>query len=65
MPEGRTIGTAELAWPDRRVALFNANQAEESAPFESAGWRTATFPADVWPEADRSAFILKFLSTNP
>jgi DEAD/DEAH box helicase domain-containing protein len=64
MPEGRTIGTAELAWPDRRLAIFSDDQTEEIAPFLSAGWRTVSFPSDVWPESDRSEFILKFLSTN-
>lgn len=65
MPEGRTIATAELAWPSRQLALLGAGQTEEIAPFSAAGWRTATFPSDVWPESGRNAFILNFLSTIP
>jgi hypothetical protein len=62
MPDGRTVGTAELAWLNRRVALFTATQAEESAAFIAAGWRTVTIPADAWPESDRSAFITGYLA---
>jgi DEAD/DEAH box helicase domain-containing protein len=61
MPEGRTLGTAELAWPDRRLALFSVEQVEESVPFAAAGWLTPTFPSDVWPESARTAFIKTFL----
>jgi hypothetical protein len=62
MPDGRTVGTAELAWPNRRVALFTATQAEESAAFLAAGWRTVTIPADAWPESGRRAFITDYLA---
>lgn len=65
MPEGRTVGTAELAWPDRQLALFSADQTEEAAPFIAAGWRTASFPPEVWSESEHNAFIQSYLLTNP
>ncbi len=65
MPAGRTVGTAELAWPNRQVALFLAEQSEELAPFSAAGWRVITLPVDNWTEADRLSFIQSFLAATP
>ncbi len=37
---GRVSATAELAWEDRRVAIFLPDHAIERELFEQAGWRT-------------------------
>jgi DEAD/DEAH box helicase domain-containing protein len=46
---GRVAATAELAWEDRRVAIFLPDHAVERELFEQAGWQTfgSEQPADV------------------
>lgn len=65
MVSGRTVGTAELAWPEKKVALFRSDQIDEATPFISLGWRTASFPAGSWAESDHRAFITNYLITQP
>ncbi|MDM7995624.1 MAG: DEAD/DEAH box helicase [Acidobacteriota bacterium] len=43
--EGEIIATAELAWPDCRIAIMLAEEAEGKERFETAGWQV--FLADV------------------
>ena len=37
-PGGRVIAEAEVAWPDRKVAVLPAEQRVWTALFEEAGW---------------------------
>jgi DEAD/DEAH box helicase domain-containing protein len=64
MPDGSTVGTAELAWPDRRLAIFCADQADECPAFEAMGWRTTIIPPENWPESDIAHFIEAKLSAT-
>ena len=38
-PAGRVIAEAELAWPERKVAVLLPEQREWAAAFEAEGWR--------------------------
>lgn len=38
-PHGRIVATAELAWPDARIALLREDEMEYLGAFEGVGWR--------------------------
>lgn len=38
-PKGEVLGSAELAWPDFKIALMTPMEWEHRAPFEALGWR--------------------------
>ena len=65
MSDGRTIGTAELAWPGSLLALFASDCADDRAAFANAGWQTATFPTEHWTEHDRNTFAKEYLEAAP
>jgi DEAD/DEAH box helicase domain-containing protein len=43
---GRVVATAELAWPDDRVAVFLPGQESDLLLAGQAGWRTAILEAN-------------------
>ena len=45
--KGQVLAEAELAWPTQRVAVLHGEQAENTAAFEEAGWRTYPAAGDV------------------
>jgi phosphatidylserine/phosphatidylglycerophosphate/cardiolipin synthase-like enzyme len=48
-PDGQVLGTAELCWPERRVAVLLPEQEGSRQKLEAAGW--ACFSPDAGPEA--------------
>lgn len=56
------VATAELAWPDRCLALLVESAATDRDAFTAAGWRVFTFPPEGLSTADVEA-ILALLTT--
>jgi hypothetical protein len=54
---GRIIGEAELAWPDRLVAIVSAAQFLGTSCFESAGWKLVR-AGNLMEEVDRVLILL-------
>ena len=54
---GRVIAEAELAWPERQVAVLLPEQREWATAFEAEGWRVIHFGSD-----DLSAAVVAALS---
>ena len=48
---GRVIAEAELAWPERRVAVLLLEQREWAAVFEAEGWRVIHCGSDDFSAA--------------
>jgi DEAD/DEAH box helicase domain-containing protein len=57
---GEIIATAELAWPDSRIAVLLEEEADGAARFEAAGWRV--FQADSMTDA--SDLLLNLLPSE-
>ena len=57
-PAGRVIAEAEVAWPERRVAILLHEQRECATAFESEGWRVFHHESDDFSEAVVAAFKL-------
>lgn len=57
MADGRIVGTSALAWPERQVALFTVEQAQETPAFTVAGWHIFSLSGEAWSESDQIAFI--------
>ncbi|MBK8799487.1 MAG: hypothetical protein IPM07_25715 [Anaerolineales bacterium] len=53
---GRVVATAELAWPDRRIALFLPGQESDLLQAGAQGWRTLL--AEEPLQATRSLLVL-------
>ena len=54
---GEIVATAELAWPDARIAVLLEKETVGAARFETAGWQV--FQADA--AADASGLLLNLL----
>ena len=44
-PQGTVSGMAELAWPDRALAILDASQETFADAFRAAGWETLSLEA--------------------
>ena len=54
-PAGRVIAEAELAWPERTIAVVLAEYPDSKSPFEKAGWRVFEGDAEKLVEAVAAA----------
>jgi DEAD/DEAH box helicase domain-containing protein len=59
---GMIAGMAELAWPEKQIAVLEGKALPDREAFAEAGWQVFIFSAQGVSEADISA-ILKLLST--
>ena len=44
---GKVMAMGELAWPQKKVAIFLVNQAEDSCVFSQNGWKCLMTPSDI------------------
>jgi hypothetical protein len=53
--DGTVLAQAEVAWPEKRIALLSKDGMEDASAFDSAGWRA--LPLDDIRDGNASALF--------